>query len=176
MKKATTTRMRSQVCSLRKAKTWLAALKMKFTIEPMKPGCCLTSLSFWLITLVPFFVAKAIEPRMTPTAMKKASRVQPYFLKTSLTLSSRGLSLSRTSSSALILSSSASFSATRASAAARLLGEVFSSFVFRDFVIELFRFLFKLVQRFEGFFLRSKQTQVLVNLPLFAHKLFDFCL
>ena len=29
MKKATTTRIINQVCSLRKAKTWLAALKMK---------------------------------------------------------------------------------------------------------------------------------------------------
>ena len=45
----------------------------------------------------------------------------------SFTLSNRGLSLSRTSISVLILSSSASFSTTRASAAARSLGEVFSS-------------------------------------------------
>ena len=45
----------------------------------------------------------------------------------SLTLSSRGFCLSRTSISVLILSSSASFSKSRASAAARSLGEVFSS-------------------------------------------------
>ena len=58
MKKATTTRIINQVCSLRKAKTWLAALKMKLTIEPMKPGSCFDIIELLADNLGAFFYSQ----------------------------------------------------------------------------------------------------------------------
>ena len=140
MKKATTASMSSQACSARKEKTWPAALKMKLTIEPMSPGR--REPSFWPIALSPcpiafvpafspFIPARARALRTMPTVRATACRVQPYFLKMSFTLSSRGLCLSPTSLSVLSCASLASFSVTRASAASLSEGEVFSSFMMR---------------------------------------------
>ena len=140
MKKATTASMSSQACSPRKDSTWPAALKMKLTIEPMSPGR--REPSFWPTALRPCptaFVpalrtlspARARAPRTKPTARTMACRVQPYFLKISYTLSSRGLCLSRASISSLTISNSSFRTASLSLAAALSLGEVFSSSMMR---------------------------------------------
>ena len=141
MKKATTARMSSQACSARKEKTWPAALKMKLTIEPMSPGRrepsflpiawspCPTA---FVPAFSPFIPARARALRTMPTARATACRVQPYFLKMFLTLSSRGLCLSLTSISVVEpCQLSASFAVTRACAASLSEEEVFSSAMMR---------------------------------------------
>ena len=135
-RKATTARMSSQACSARKERACPAAFKMKLTIEPMRPvrapAACLPMFFRPLpIALVaafnPFRVASTAALMVMPAARTTACRVQPYFLKISSTLSSKGLCLSLTSISVLTLASSASLSATRASAAFLSEGDVFSS-------------------------------------------------
>ena len=130
------TRMSSQACSARKEMACPAALKMKPTIEPMRPGRVLAAclpmffrpLPMALVgAFSPFRVASTTALMVMPNARTTACRVQPYFLTISLTLSSKGLCLSLTSISVLTLASSASLFATRASASCLSEEVVFSS-------------------------------------------------
>ena len=100
IKKATAARISSQVCS---ARIWIAcpaALKMKLTIEPIRPGR--KEAVFWPTSFSPFSKLLAIDfkafviapitaPMTVPAASKLAVIVRPYFLKISFTLSLGGM-------------------------------------------------------------------------------------
>ena len=140
MKKATTASMSSQACSPRKDRTCPAALKMKLTIEPIRPGRALAAcfpmffrpLPMALVAAFrPFRVASTTALMVMPTARTTACRVQPYFLKISFTLSSKGLCLSLTPISSLTISNSSFRVASLSRAASLPLGEVFSSSMIR---------------------------------------------
>jgi len=102
-KKATTARISSQVCSARNPMAWPAALKRKFTIDPISPGSIEPSfapMSFrpfpkdWPVAFKALVIEPTTTPIVTPAARRTAVTVTPYFLKISLILSNRGRALS----------------------------------------------------------------------------------
>ena len=113
IRKATTARINSQVCSARKEMTCPLALKMKLTIEPMRQGRI--EPLFLPIVCSPF---KSVgqcaitAPIVTSAARTMAFTVNPYFLNFPFTPSrsgsfSRRLSFPSLSAATFCLSSSA---------------------------------------------------------------------
>ena len=134
----TTARIKSQVCLAKKLMTLPAALKIKLTIAPIRPGSA--EATFAPIVLRPspifsphFFRALVIVPTtapiVTPAARKMAVTIKPYFLKISLTLSRRGIALSLSPTWVCNRLSSSFLSAILSSAAPLSEGVVFSSWM-----------------------------------------------
>ena len=134
MRKATTAKISSHVCSARNPMACPAAMKRKETIEPSSPGR--SEAVFLPISLRPFpnslpvafkalVIAPMTEPIVTPAARRIAVSVTPCFLKISLILSRSGSALS---SICVCKRATSSFlCSTLPSAASLSEGEVFSS-------------------------------------------------
>ena len=109
-RKATTAKIRSQVCSARKPTALAAVLKRKVAIWPISPGS--GEPSFAAISLRPFAIAFPVAfkpfvielitaPIVTPAARRMAVTVTPFFLKISLILAKAGPLLFQRSSAAI---------------------------------------------------------------------------
>ena len=102
-RKATTAKMRSQVCSARKPTALAAVLKRKVAIWPISPGSREPSLDprafrpfaiAFPVAFKPFVIALTTTPIVTPAARRMDATVTPFFFKISLILSRRGMAAS----------------------------------------------------------------------------------
>ena len=136
MRKATTAKISSHVCSARNPMACPAALKRKETIEPSSPGR--REAVFLPISLSPFpkdlpvfvkafLITPMTEPIVTPAARRIAVSVTPCFLKISLILSLNGSAFSLSSICVCKRAISSFLCSTVPSAASLSEGDVFSS-------------------------------------------------
>ena len=138
MRKATTAKISSHVCSARKSMASPAALKRNERIEPRSPGrseACFLPISFspfpnaLPVAFKALVIVPMTAPIMKPAARRIAINDTPWFLKMSLIFSRRGFSRSIPSICVVNCPFSSSRCPTRPSTAVFSEGEVFSSLI-----------------------------------------------